>query len=130
MRRGFSLLELILALLLFQVGMLAAAGLVHLSEVNFRRAELTMRAILEAEWVGDSILSLGSMAPGVATFPWGDLSWSVLSSPVPALRIAAWSEMEGDTLFTLLALPPLPAGPPLPLATPILPADPPPPEVD
>jgi hypothetical protein len=124
MIRGYSLLELILALFLFQVGMLAAAGLVHLSQVNLRRAELTVRAILEAEWVGDSILSLGSMTPGVATYPWGDLSWSVLSSPIPALRIAAWAEIEGDTLFTLLALPPLPTGPP------IIPADPPPPEVD
>ena len=119
MRRGFSLLELILALLLFQVGLLAAAGLVHLSQVNLRRAELTARAVLEAGWVGDSVLSLGSMTPGIATFPWGELHWSVLSSPVPALRIVAWSEMDRDTLFTLLALPPLPTGlPPLP-ATPL-----------
>lgn len=124
MNRGYSLLELILALFLFQVGLLAAAGLFHLSEANLRRAELTVRAILEAEWVGDSLLSLGSMTPGSAPFPWGDLHWSVLSSPVPALRIAAWSEVEGDTLFTLLALPPLPSGPP------VLPATPPAPEVD
>jgi hypothetical protein len=103
---------------------LAAAGLVHLSEVNFRRAELTVRAILEAEWTGDSVLALGSMAPGAAAFPWGDLHWSVLDSPVPALRIAAWSEVEGDTLFTLLALPSLPM---VPLT---LPAFPPPPGAD
>ena len=68
MTRGHSLLELVLALLLFQVGLLAAAGLVHLSQVNFRRAELTVRATLEADWIGDSLLAEGALAPGVSTF--------------------------------------------------------------
>lgn len=124
MTRGHSLLELVLALVLFQVGLLAAAGLVHRSEVNFRRAELTVRATLEADWIGDSLLAQGALTPGAATFPWGDLQWSVLSSPVPALRIAAWSEVEGDTLLAILALPPLPMAPS------IAPVPPPPPEVD
>ena len=113
MNRGFSLLELILALFLFQVGLLGAAGLIHLSEVNLRRAELTVRATLEAEWTGDSLLARGSITPGVAALPWGELRWSVFSSPVPGFRIAAWSEVEGDTLVTLLSLPPLARGVPV-----------------
>ena len=124
MTRGHSLLELVLALLLFQVGLLAAAGLVHLSQVNFRRAELTVRATLEADWIGDSLLAEGDLAPGVSTFSWGDLHWSVLSSPVPGLRIAAWSELEADTLLALLALRPLAMSPS------IVPVLPPSPEVD
>lgn len=110
MNRGYSLLELILALFLFQVGLLGAAGLIHLSEVNLRRAQLTVRATLEAEWAGDSLLALGSTTPGVASLPWGGLQWSPLSSPIPGFRISAWSEVDGDTLVVLLAVPSLAGG--------------------
>jgi hypothetical protein len=107
MTRGFSLLELIFALLLLQVGLLAGAGMIHLSQANVRRAELTLRAVLEAGWLGDSLVSLGAEAPGMVTLPWGTLTWSAQSSPIPSLRIAAWSEVEGDTLATILVLPPV-----------------------
>ena len=128
MKRGFSLLELILALLLLQVGLLAAAGMIHLSQVNVRRAELMVRAVLEAEWIGDSILASGSMTPGVAAFPWGEVHWSPLSSPLPALRITAWSEAEADTLVTLLALARLSTGLPGSISSPSPTTPPPPPE--
>ena len=63
MRRGFSLVELLLALLLLQVGILATAGMVLLSQQNFRRAELTLRGLLEAGWIADSLARAGGGGP-------------------------------------------------------------------
>jgi type II secretory pathway pseudopilin PulG len=107
MRRGFSLVELLLALLLFQVGLLATAGMVFLSQQNFRRAELTLRGMLEAGWIADSLARAGEGEAGTASFPWGEIRWSPASSPVPSIRVSAWSPLEGDTLAVVWSLLPL-----------------------
>ncbi len=111
MRRGFSLLEMVLALLLLQVGVLATVGLIHLSQRNLRRAELTMRGVLEAVWVGDSLSAEGSGASGRRVRPWGELQWSQSSAPTGGHAISVWSPVDGDTLATILALPAFPPPP-------------------
>ena len=111
MNRGFSLVEVVLALLLLQVGVLATVGMVLLSQRNFRRAELTLRGVLEAVWVADSLSGSGSGGPGATLRPWGEVSWVDASTPVKGLRVSAVSSLEADTLATVLALPPLRVSP-------------------
>jgi len=105
--RGFSLVELVLALLILEIGVLATVGMVLLSQQNLRRAELTLRGVLEAGIVGDSLATAGVVAPGKASLLWGDLLWFPVSTPVQGLRVSAWVPLEGDTLAAVLAFPPL-----------------------
>lgn len=74
-RHGSSLLELILALLLFEVGLLAVAGMVLLGQRTLTRAQLTMRGTVAARRVGDSLLATGAMGEGEIARPWGGLRW-------------------------------------------------------
>ena len=105
MNRGFSLVELMVALLLLQMGVLATVGMVHLAQENTRRADHTLRSVLSAGWTADSLARSASAGPGRATYPWGELVWSATPEPFPTLRVAAWSPRESDTLAVLLALP-------------------------
>ena len=97
MNRGFSLLEVLVALVLLEVGVLATVGMVFLAQQNFRRAELTLRGILESEWVADSLMWSGSVGSGSVTYPWGLLFWDPASDPVPGLLVTASSNGEADT---------------------------------
>ena len=107
MTRGFSLVEVVLALLLLQVGILATVGMILLSQENFRLAELTLRGVLEASWTADSLSQVGGGGSGVTPRVWGELLWEPMSVPIEGLRVSAVSPLEKDTLATVLALPPL-----------------------
>ena len=107
MSRGFSLVELVLALLLLEIGVLATVGMFVLAQQNLRRAELTLRGVLEARVVGDSLAMVGTAASGKTSLPWGELLWSPVSTPVQGLRVSAWVPLEGDTLAAVLSFPPL-----------------------
>ena len=61
---GFSLLELMVALLLFQIGLLAVAGLILLAQENLRESDLVLRAAVEGARVGDSLLRVGEEGNG------------------------------------------------------------------
>lgn len=106
MRRGFSLVELVLALLLFQVGLLATAGMVLLAQRNLLRAEQTMRSILAAGLVADSLERLGEARSGQRSYPWGDVSWAPASDEIGGFTVAAFSLLLGDTLVRFRALTP------------------------
>lgn len=75
-RRGSTFLELIFALLLFEVGLLAVAGMVLVAQRTLTRAQLTMRGTMEAKRVGDSLLAVGALEEGETTRPWGGLHWT------------------------------------------------------
>ena len=107
MSRGFSLVELVLALLLLEIGVLATVGMFVLAQQNLRRAELTLRGVLEARVIGDSLAMVGTVASGKTSFPWGDLLWSPVSTPVQGLRVSVWVPVEGDTLAAVLSFPPM-----------------------
>lgn len=112
MRQGFSLVEVILGLLLLQLGILAAFGMVLLSQRSFNRADVTLRGVLEAGWMADSIFAVGGSGAGSQRHPWGELSWSAESSPVPGLRFTVWSPVHGDTLVRWFAPSPVRSSPP------------------
>jgi hypothetical protein len=106
MNRGFSLVELVLSLLVFQVGILAVFGMILLSQRNLQRAELTLRGILEAGWIADSLFRSGSQGDGSLPRPWGEIHWSEDSEPVPGLMFHIWSPTLGDTLSTIFEVAP------------------------
>lgn len=101
--KGFSLLELVLALVLLQVGILGTVGMIHLSQRNLQRAELTLRGAVEGGWLAGSLT--GFQETGIRTEQWGELSWGPARAPVPSIRIVAWSPVLGDTLISFLSLP-------------------------
>lgn len=107
MTRGFSIIELIIALVILQIGVLATAGMILLAQRNLVRAELTLRGVVESRWVADSLAQAGATGSGGRVVDWGELAWSPSSDPIPALRVSAWSPLLRDTLVSLLALSPL-----------------------
>jgi hypothetical protein len=106
MNRGFSLVEVVLGLLILQVGILATFGMILLAQRSFQRAEVTLRGVLEAGWIADSLFLSGSPGDGFLGFPWGDIHWSEDSAPVPGLRFHVWSPAQGDTLVSLFLVAP------------------------
>ena len=106
MRGGFSLVELVLALLIFQIGLLATAGMVFLAQRSLLRAELTVRATLASDLVADSLEEVGESSAGRREYPWGEITWTPASDEIGGLFVLASSSLIGDTLVTLRALTP------------------------
>lgn len=102
-RGGFSLLELVIALVIFQVGLLGVAAMALMGQESMRRARLIMRGTVEATRVGDSILAAGGDARGQTFRPWGSLAWEETGDG--AVRITALAENDQDTLAVLLLWP-------------------------
>lgn len=98
MRNGFSLVELVFALLVFQVGMLGTAALVFLAQRSMLRAELTVRAVLETSWVADSLSRSGEAGAGTLDYPWGRLSWARSADRLGGIEVVAVSPEGRDTL--------------------------------
>jgi len=100
---GFSLLELVFALVLLQVGILGTVGMIHLSQRNLQRAELTLKGTVEGLWIVGSGTELSG--PGIQVERWGEISWVPEPTPVPSLRIHVWSPALRDTLVSFRVLP-------------------------
>jgi len=109
MRRGFTLVELLVALLLLQIGLLATTGMILLAQRNLILAEVTLRATLEAEAAADSLLLAGEGGDGGLPRPWGELRWGPHPSGGGALRVLGLSASGADTLAQVTAWP-FPAG--------------------
>jgi len=103
MRRGFSIIELLMALLVLQVGLLATAGTVFLAQRNLARAELMTRGVLAARRVADSLAGGVSGGGGALSFPWGDVVWGPGAGSPPGTRVVAVSTLQGDTLAVVMA---------------------------
>jgi hypothetical protein len=104
MKTGFSLVELVLALLVFQIGLLATAGMVLLAQRSLLRAELTVRATLASDLVADSLEEVGEASTGRRGYAWGEIAWTPASDEIGGLLVFASSTLLGDTLVTLRAL--------------------------
>lgn len=87
MRGGFTLLEVVVALLVLEVAVLAAAGTLEVASRTLAVAEGTERAVLEAEGVLDSLAGVGGAVSGTRAFPGGDVTWTVDTAGVVVLRV-------------------------------------------
>ena len=77
MRRGFTLLEVIVALLLLQVAVVGAVGTLVLASRTLGEAEHVERAVLAAEGLLDSLAGSGSAKSGSRALAGGELEWFV-----------------------------------------------------
>ena len=101
---GFSLLELILALLIFQVGILGVAGMVLTAQRTLTRAHLILRGTLEGREVADSLLHGGAEGQGEVVRPWGGLAWT--NEGTLGLKVVATTKGGRDTLAMIRIWPP------------------------
>jgi Tfp pilus assembly protein PilV len=70
---GFSLLELVVALLLLEVLLLGVIASLHLASTMARRARVAEEALWEAGALADSIRSGRTDGAGRRSRPWGSL---------------------------------------------------------
>ena len=100
------MVEVIFGLVILELGILAAFGMVLISQRSLHRAEVTLRGVLEAGWIADSLFQSGAHGSGSVRHPWGEVSWSQASTPIPALRFTVWSPAQADTVFRFIAVEP------------------------
>lgn len=101
-RRGFTLVEIVVGLLVLQAGMLAALGVLVLASRTMTRAQTLEAMVWRATTLRDSLASLEVVAPGRDSTGFVRASWApsetgfviaVEGEGVPAFRLAgarAW----------------------------------------
>lgn len=105
MRRGFTLLEVVVALLVLEIAAVGVAGTLTLAARTLGRAERLERAVAVVEGVLDSLW--GGSAPSGSTLGYegGEVDWLVEDSGQVVLSALG---PVGDTLFVVTATLPLP----------------------
>jgi prepilin-type N-terminal cleavage/methylation domain-containing protein len=101
MSRGFTLIEVVVALVLLEIGILGVMGTLLLAGRTLTEAERTTRAAAAAAWVADSLDTHGFAGPGVDSFPGGFVRWEVAEGVSRAVVVA--TDALGDTLARLRA---------------------------
>lgn len=95
MRNGFTLLEVVIALLFLELAVIGAAGMLGLASSTLGRAEALERAASRVEGALDSLNVAPGAGDGSATFAGGEVRWVVREGG--DLRIVAL-RATGDTL--------------------------------
>ncbi len=101
MSRGFTLIEVVVALVLLEIGVLGVVGTLLLAARTLTEAELTTRAAAATAMAADSLEAHGFMGPGVDSFPGGVVRWEAALDPGRAVVVA--TDAHGDTLVRLEA---------------------------
>ncbi len=86
MRAGFTLVEVVVALLVLEVGILGAVGTLLLASRTLTRAEAVERGVLETESVLDSLERGAFSGPGVRDGEEGATSWALASDGSVRIR--------------------------------------------
>jgi prepilin-type N-terminal cleavage/methylation domain-containing protein len=105
MRRGFTLIEVVIALVVLELAVVGAAGLFVIASATLVGAERMERAAALAEGLLDSLAAESVPAPGEARLGWGDVRWNVGAGG--ELTLVALGP-AGDTLFELTTIGPAP----------------------
>ena len=107
--RGFTLLEVVVALLVLEIAVIGAVGTLVLAAATLGRAERLERAAARAEGVLDSLARASAPSDGAASYRAGQLRWT--AGPAGEVRLVATGP-TGDTLLEVASI--LPPGPPGP----------------
>lgn len=91
--QGFTLVEVLVALVVLQVGLLGVVGTLVLASMTLSRASLLERGAAEMEAVLDSLARAAGSGSGSRSGPGGTVSWSVSSEG------AAWVTFVGSPGF-------------------------------
>ena len=95
--RGFTLVEVLVALVVAEVGVLGVAGTLWLAASTLARAERTERGVTELERLYDSLAATDDPGPGEVTTPAGTARWWVTES---TLRLE-WASGPDSALVRL-----------------------------
>lgn len=106
MKGGFTLLELLVALAILQIGLLGTAALFLQAQRALIRAEATTRGILEAELVADSLARAGETGGGSLNTDWGEVVWTPAVDDVGGLVVLAVAASVADTVYSSRVLVP------------------------
>jgi prepilin-type N-terminal cleavage/methylation domain-containing protein len=81
-RAGFTLLEVIVAVVILSMGVLALVGAGRIASVSVRRATLELRAaeLIEEDVERLRTVAIDSLRDGSAVRPAGDVVWTVTDS--------------------------------------------------
>lgn len=85
-RRGFTLVEVLVALTMLGVGLLGSVGMLLTARQVLAASERLHLATQLSADVADSLLAAGTFSPGGRDAPWGRVRWSVEAD---GLRIVA-----------------------------------------
>lgn len=96
-RRGFTLVEVLVSLVILEVGMLGVVGTLWLAAVTLSRAERTERGVAELEWAYDSLAATRLPESGLREGDRGTVRWQVLGADIH-LEYAA----GGDSALVVL----------------------------
>jgi len=88
---GFTLVEVLVALVVLEVGFLSAMGVLVSAQRSLASAERLHRATQDAKQLGDSLVRDGAWESGERPTEWGALRWS------PGELVA--SDADGALLF-------------------------------
>jgi Tfp pilus assembly protein PilV len=89
MNSGFTLIELVVALLLLEVGVMAAAGTLTIASRSLAEAEHLEQAVVEAEGVLDSLAGADSAVAGSRAYEGGVVEWTVDAAGIVLLRVVS-----------------------------------------
>ena len=102
--RGFTLLEVVLALVILEVAVVGAVGTLTLASRNLGSAERLERAVAAAEGILDSLAGVADPQSGSGSYPGFGLSWSIdgerrialrASGADPSLQFEIYSALPG-----------------------------------
>lgn len=102
-RGGFSLVEVVVAVLILEVGLLACAGMILSAQRTLARARLLQRAVMEASRTADSLTEVGWSVKGSRPFLGGMVEWIPEDDGRDGVRIFSVGIEPGDTLIRMRA---------------------------
>ena len=85
-RGGFTLVEVLVALVVLEVGLLGVAGTLLVAGRTLGRAERGERAVASMAWTLDSLAAGWSPGQGRDSLAWGTLEWTVAADGSVRLR--------------------------------------------
>jgi prepilin-type N-terminal cleavage/methylation domain-containing protein len=97
-RKGFTLVEVLMAIVVLEVGLLGVVGTLVLASHNMRDAVSLERAVSEAERLYDSLTGAPSSGSGLSSVPNGRLRWSVSEGGIVQVDALTVSD---SVLFTV-----------------------------